>query len=383
MTIIFWLVVFLILYSYLFYPLLLKLLVQVKPLKMSTPEPLPKVAVIISAYNEESCILARIENLLKQDYAGDMQFLIGSDGSSDNTAKIITSVNNPRLNAHVFTTNRGKMTVLNDLVSKVDSDVQVLVFSDANTEFSDNAISILIDSFDEHVGAVSGELILQAEQGNQNEDGLYWRYEQQIKLHESQLGCLLGANGAIYAVRKNLYIPLPADTIVDDFCIVMNVKKQGYQVVYNPKATAIEEVAPSLRDEYGRRVRIGLGNYKALFANLWALKPSDPLFTWCFISHKILRWFVPHFLVIALLANITLVTEGFYLMTGLLQVLVYGVAYMGIKAINEKKTVTPIISIVSFFVLMNIALGHGFIKFCRGGHQGLWQRTARKGETFK
>lgn len=381
MAFLFWFAVALIIYSYLIYPLLLKLMVQVETPKSTPPAQLPKVAVIISAYNEESCIGARIENLINQDYQGEMQFLIGCDGSTDHTAEILSSVTHPQLNAHIFKVNRGKMTVLNDLVSKVDSDVDVLVFSDANSEFDTNAITILVNSFGDNVGAVSGELVLETDSGNQNEDGLYWRYEQQIKLHESQMGCLLGANGAIYAILKHLYQPLPADTIVDDFCIVMNVKKQGYNVIYNPEARAVEEVAPTLHDEYGRRVRIGLGNYKALFSNLWALKPGNPLFTWCFFSHKILRWFVPHLLLIALLSNIVLLGDGFYLMLGVMQGLFYGLAYFGIQAISENKNVNSFVSIISFFVLMNFALGHGFIRFCQGGHQGLWQRTARKGES--
>ena len=265
---------------------------------------LPNVTVIIAAYNEDSCIRARVENLLSLDYPQDkLTIRIGSDGSSDNTPQILESINAENFHAHIFEKNRGKMSVLNDLVASATD--EILVMSDANTHFNPDAINVLVKHFqNESIGVVCGELNLVDAESGINQDGIYWRYEQVLKFHEAQLGALLGANGAIYAIRKSLYIPLPANTIVDDFQIVMNVSKQKFKTIYDPSAIAIEEVAPNLAEEEGRRVRIGLGNYQAFFKMRWAL---NPLLGWRFVaylSHKVCRWFVPHFMIIAFISNI-------------------------------------------------------------------------------
>jgi cellulose synthase/poly-beta-1,6-N-acetylglucosamine synthase-like glycosyltransferase len=378
MITLFWITLFLIVYSYLFYPLLLKLLVKPQEIKMEMPTDLPSVDVIIAAYNEESCIKERIENALAQDYPGKVQVLVASDGSEDNTGKIIESFSDPRVIAFNFEVNRGKISVLNDLIAK--SKAKILVFTDANTDFNTDAISVLVSSFSNNIGAVSGELILETDDGNQNLDGFYWKYEQFLKKAESQLGSLLGANGAIYALYRDLYIPLSTDTIVDDFCIVMNVKKQGYDVVYNDKAIAKEEVAPSMQDEFGRRVRIGIGNYKAFFANLWALSPMLGIMSWCYWSHKVLRWFAPHLMLILLIANASLLGNDFFNLILALQVAFYGTGLIGLKRINQQKHVNKPVAIISFFVSMNIALAQGFLRFCKGHKSGGWKRTARQGE---
>lgn len=376
MLTLFWLSLSLLVYSYFIYPFILYLFVKPEKVVMITPSEFPSVDIIIAAYNEESCIKARIENALSQDYQGVLQILVASDGSQDNTGEIIEAFTDKRVQAYNFPENRGKISVLNDLVAK--SSAQILVFTDANTDFNVDAVSVLISSFNDNVGAVSGELILETEDDNQNQDGLYWRYEQFLKKCESSLGSLLGANGAIYALKRELYLPLSTDTIVDDFCIVMNVKKQGFDVVYNDTAIAKEEVAPSLEDEYGRRVRIGIGNYKAFFTNLWALSPTKGLLSWCYWSHKVLRWFAPHFMLITFVANVFLINVPFYFYIFILQVVFYGVAWYGQKRIHNNRQVNSIVAIISFFVSMNVALGQGFIRFTKGHKNGGWKRTARQ-----
>ena len=304
MLTIFWISLAILVYSYFVFPLLLKLFVKPKSIENTILETYPDVDIIIAAYNEESCIKERIENALAQNYPGKLNILVASDGSKDDTGNIITGFTDPRVKAFNFEENRGKISILNDLVA--ESTGEFLVFSDANTEFATDAVKVLIESFTEKTGAVSGELLLITDDGNQNKDGLYWKYEQFLKKCESSLGGILGANGAIYAIRKKLYEPLPKDTIVDDFCIAMNVKKQGYDVIYNDKAIASEEVAPSLSDEFGRRVRIGVGNYKAFNANYWALSPSQGWFSFCYWSHKVFRWFAPHLMLLAFVSNLFL-----------------------------------------------------------------------------
>ncbi len=379
MLTLFWISALVLIYSYFIFPLLLKLFVKPEDITTINLQSYPDVDIIIAAYNEESCIKERIENALAQDYPGNLTIFVASDGSKDKTGEIISSFSDPRVNAFAFEENRGKISVLNDLIAKAKG--EFLVFTDANTEFKPDAVKVLISSFTEKVGAVSGELVLETDEGNQNKDGLYWKYEQFLKKCESSLGGILGANGAIYAIRRELYIPLPKDTIVDDFCIAMNVKKQGFDVIYNDKAIATEEIAPSLNDEFGRRVRIGVGNYKAFNANLWALSPKHGMFSLCYWSHKIFRWFAPHLMVLIFITNLFLLSDDFYIFTMLAQIAFYLIGWYGQQQISKGIKVGSVIAIVSFFLSMNIGLGKGFLLFIKGHKNGGWQRTARQGET--
>ncbi len=379
MLTLFWISLALLAYSYFIFPLLLKAFVTPKSIESTDIKEYPDVDIIIAAYNEESCIKERIENALAQNYAGKLNVLVASDGSKDNTGAIITSFTDPRVKAFNFEENRGKISILNDLVA--ESQAEFLVFTDANTAFESNAVDILIKSFSEKTGAVSGELVLITDDGNQNKDGLYWKYEQFLKKCESALGGILGANGAIYAIRRELYIPLSKDTIVDDFCIAMNVKKQGYDVLYNDKAIASEEVAPSLNDEVGRRVRIGVGNYKAFNSNLWALSPTQGWFSFCYWSHKVFRWYAPHLMVLVFISNLFLLSSPLYMSLLIGQVAFYATGWYGTKKISQGIKVGSIVAIISFFLSMNTALGKGFLLFLKGQKNGGWQRTARQGET--
>lgn len=386
MEVLFWTAISFILYSYFIYPLLLILFSTIKQAISheqsiqeipQTRETLPKVTVIIAAYNEDSCIKARIDNLLSLDYPqSKLTIRIGSDGSSDETAQILKSVKAENFYAHIFEKNRGKMSVLNDLVENTTD--EIIVMSDANTHFKPDAINVLVKHFtNESIGVVCGELNLVDTESGINKDSIYWRYEQVLKFHEAKLGALLGANGAIYAIRKSLFIPLPANTIVDDFQVVMNVSKQGFDTVYEPSAVAIEEVAPNLTEEEGRRIRIGLGNYQAFFKMKWAL---NPLLGWRFIaylSHKVLRWFVPHFMIIALVCNITLLELALYQLTMIGQIGFYGLAFWGIKKQRQEIEVNSLVSLISFFVSMNLALMRGFLRYFNSNVQGSWQRTSR------
>lgn len=340
--------------------------------------PLPSIAVVISAYNEESCIEQRISNLLGQDYPKDrFRILIGSDGSTDRTNTILESLSHPQLNIFLYEENRGKATVLNDLVQNVTE--EVAVFSDANTDFEPGALRCLARHFDnEEVGAVCGELQLYdaSETSAANQDSAYWKLERVLKFHEARLGGLLGANGGIYAIRSKLYQALPPDTLIDDFMIVMRVAMQDYRVCYDPAAIAREETAPDVGDEFRRRVRIGTGNYQAFFRLLGLLNPRYGWLTFTYISHKVLRWFVPHMAIIALLANSMLLSNPFYLITFILQLVSY--AALAILANNKMLDEMPKpVRVAGFLFSMNVAFMIGFINFFRRDIKGTWTRTVR------
>jgi len=387
---IFWLSIFLVFYTYLFYPIILIFLsgfhqivkdtsfVLSKSERRTKTAELPEVTVIIAAYNEEQCIEARINNLLSLDYPKDkLRFIIGSDGSKDNTNSILEQFDEQNLDIFCFDENRGKINVLNELMTKVNS--SICVFSDANTMFEKNALVHLVSHFEsQDIGAVCGELHLIDPFSGDNKDNVYWKYEQALKFHESRLNALLGANGAIYAIRTDTYIPLPSDTIIDDFCIVMNIAQKGHTVIYAPEAKAIEEIAPDLAEESSRRVRIGAGNYQAMMRLGWLLNPMKGYRFFSYVSHKILRWFVPHLMVIVLILNVILaINDDFYRYVLFLQFIFYSAAIYGMKMKSGSGLIFKSFQLLAFFVSMNFSLLRGFIKFLNKNLSATWESTSR------
>ncbi|WP_233558182.1 glycosyltransferase family 2 protein [Alginatibacterium sediminis] len=379
----FWLSVLLIAYSYVFYPLLLIVIAKFFALSPVSRchRSQPDVAVVIAAFNEEQSIQARVENLLNLDYPSHkLHIYIGSDGSTDKTNAILNSFEQENVTVRCFDVNRGKASTLNDLMQEITQ--PIVVFSDANTEFKSDAVTILVEHFDDkNVGLVSGELHLfeaseHAHKGD-NKDGVYWKFEQMLKRLESQVDAMVGANGAIYALRRELYIPLASNTIVDDFMIAMQVARSGKRLVYAEEACAYEEIAPNLKAEQQRRVRIGMGNYQAFLRSAWALSPTAKWRSVAYIGHKVLRWFTPHFMVIALVSSLILAAEPFFATMLFIQLLGYAIAIWGTQQSYKRKRVPSFAAFISFFVSMNWSLLLGFIRFCSKDIQGTWQRTAR------
>jgi cellulose synthase/poly-beta-1,6-N-acetylglucosamine synthase-like glycosyltransferase len=265
--------------------------------------------------------------------------------------------------------------VLNDLLGEVDS--QVVVFTDANTLFARDALMVLAHNFsDPQVGAVSGELKLQPPSMGDNQDDRYWRLETALKMGESRIGGLLGANGAIYAIRRSLYVAVPTDTIVDDFTIVMNISAMGWRTVFDPRAVAYEDTPSTIDAEFRRRIRIGIGNYQAFFRypQYWRRATNVRRFT--YVSHKVLRWFTPHLLIVALLANAMLLAQPLYAALFAMQLMTYAV--LAIAMLLRKHISLPrLINLPLFLFALNVAFLIGFWRFANGSATGLWQRTER------
>ena len=219
---------------------------------------------------------------------------------------------------------RGKSGLLNAAIAQTESEIVVL--SDANTEYRPDAVLKLVRWFaDPRVHTVCGRLVLRDPVHGRNVDGLYWRYETFIKKHEGRLGALLVANGAIYAIRRGAYVPIPGNTIVDDFVIPLASKLRHHgSIVYDPEAVASEETPAKIASEFHRRVRIGTGAYQSL-AILWRLlNPRHGWTAFAFLSHKLLRWLVPFFLLGALVSNLLLL--GYPLYRGMLAAQIVGYA---------------------------------------------------------
>lgn len=382
----------LVVYSYAIYPLVLAVWAAWRQLgrdlaylrnkadrRQCTPATWPPVAVVIAAYNEEQHIAARVANLLAQDYPADkLHIYVGSDGSRDRTAEILRGITDPRLHAHIVDHNRGKAAMLNDLRERVQE--SIVVFSDANTYFDSQALKQLVRWFeDPAVGGVSGELRLLDSAGH-NQDSLYWRIEQALKFFEGRIGGLLGANGAIYAIRRSLWPALRPDTIVDDFCIGMAVPVAGRKLVYDPSAWAQEDTPDDLQEEYHRRLRIGVGNFQALFRHPEYLTRTSWATRFAYLSHKVIRWITPHLALLALLLSLGLALStqapAWALFTAL-QFVAYGLTGLLYWHSTRGGHVPGVMRLPAFFFALNWAFLKSSWRYARGGHKGSWRRTAR------
>ncbi len=373
---------FLILQAYLFYPVSVYIISLAKGLSFRREGFEPSVSVIISAYNEEKVIEATIRRILDSDY--DMQkfeVVVGSDCSSDRTSEILkrmsSELNNLRF--HDFKERRGKASVLNDLVTKASGDI--LVFSDANTSYAKDAIKKMMSYYaDPAIGGVCGRLILidplLIHKGNQEKK--YWEIENWIKEKEGSLGCLIGANGGIYSIRKENYSPIPSDSpVMDDFFISLKVLEQKKLFVYESEARAVEEVADDFKVEYRRKIRnnaIDLSTIKYI-KNL--LKPSAGFIAYALWSHKIIRWCSPVMLLLILLTNIILFnTAAFFEYLLYLQIVFYLIAGIGYLLSRMDIKLFPF-NLCFYFVLINNALLVGIYRYLTKQQKSHWQSTPR------
>ena len=383
----FWACSALVVYAYALYPALIWASARIFGRRAEAPEvrdeDLPTASLVLAAYNEEAVIGERLENALAMNYpAGKVDVVVGSDGSRDRTAEIVRGFADRGVRLLDFAENRGKASVLNDAVAAATG--EVLLMSDANTEIDPAAARRLARWFvDPAVGAVVGRLVLVDPKTGRNADGLYWKYETFLKRCEGRLGALLGANGPIYAIRRELYEPIPPSTIVDDFVIPLLAKQRtGCGIVYDREAIAVEETAPDVRAEFGRRARIGAGGFQSI-GLLWRL--LNPLRGWvafAFLSHKVLRWLCPFFLIGALVTDLALALEGRPPYRALLaaQVAFYGLALLLAVVPSRAAALRPL-RLTTMFASMNAALLVGFWRWVRGRQKGTWMRTARVGET--
>jgi len=383
MKIIYWLIFGIIIYAYIGYPIVLYLLSKLFELKnkkeLNEYDKWPKVDLLIAAYNEEKGISAKIENCLMLDYPKDLLHIwIASDGSSDNTNKIVNKYTEAHENIHLLEFPRtGKSGILNKAMESVKS--EIVVFSDANTEYSTDAVKRLVKHFeDPDVGCVSGRLIY----GNPGEtisgkgESLYWKYETSLKKMESKLGYVAGANGAIYAVRRDLFEPFPPRTINDDFTLSMKIVKNGFKSIYDKNAIVYEDVAPTMESEFNRHVRDGAGHYIAVVHLLGLLNPFLGLRSFIYWSHRIFRWMVPFLLIFLFMANISLLDELSYRALFILQCIFYLFAIIGWVSIKKAKL--PFLIYVPFyFCNLNSALFLGFLRVVANVQKTTWERTER------
>ena len=380
----YWAVIYLLIHSYLIYPfsLILISIFNKKP-NNNKSKLLPSVSILISAFNEETVIAERIENISRLEYDFNLvEVLVGSDCSKDRTVEILNELSKKFnwLKVKEFNNRRGKASVLNDLASESKNDI--LVFTDANTKFSNNVLIELVNQFDnEKTGGVCGRLVLDEPTGKFdqiNREKLYWKYETFLKKFEGMLGILIGANGGIFALRKNLFKIFPKnEAVTDDLYQTLSVLDQGYSFYYSYNAVALEKISEDLKTEFKRKIRFAATNFQTLKIFKRLLFNKNILLSYAFWSHKVLRWLVPVMLIFLFISNLLLINfHQLYFILFISQMIFYSLSLLGFLFSLFKINI-PIVGLVYYYVVTNLALLIGMIKFLFKKHSYIWESTPR------
>ena len=381
----FWSAVLAIMHSYIFYPMILSVMAVRKKknaLVYKTKEEMPFISILLAVYNEEMVIKHKISSTLETHYPhSKIQFLIGSDGSTDLTDTIIEDLakKHSEIEFFRFEERTGKPGIIKELVKKAQG--EILLLTDANVYFKPETIHHLIKHFqNEQIGLVGGNILnLRFKRdGISYQEKFYIARENLIKYREGLIwGSTIGAFGGCYAMRKNLYVEVPSNFIVDDFYLTMIVLERGYQAIHELDAVCYEDVSNKVSEEFRRKVRIASGNFQTLsrFSGLLA-QPFSGL-SFAFFSHKVIRWFGPFFILASLLWGSIL--AGYFPF------------YKFIFAVELLLVISPIfdwilmrfnlhiaaLRFLSYFIYMNFALALGFIRFVIGVRSNVWTPTER------
>jgi len=383
----FWVCLLLVLYSYFLYPVILfaayslsqirrdwRFLTSRRDRRAPSPEEtqLPGVSLVIAAYNEEDYLPGKIDNARQLDYpANKLELIFVSDGSTDCTNQILASLEEQNFRTLLLPRREGKANAINRGTALAECGV--LIFSDAATLFSPDAIKKLVRHFsDPSVGVVCGALQFHATEASRQTEGVYWKYESMLRLMEGRLGATLTASGAIYAVRRVCFRELAKDTILEDLMIPMHARKAGFRVVYDPEAIAVDFAATSVAGEFTRRVRLAVGSFRALGDLIRT--PLKGFALLAFVSHKLLRWIVPFLLIGILTSSCLLLSSSFYRAVLVIQVLLY--LWAAIGYLFEHQATKVRFGLLGYFWLaMNLAFLVGFWRFLFSHRDSTWQKA--------
>lgn len=393
-----WVCVYGLAHSYVIYPLLVRWAAAKKSnnqvIHQSTEE-LPDVFFVMSLYNEESVIAKKLVTLTQSTYPTDkLHFYIGSDCSSDATNAIVDewASKHPQAHFYAFEARRGKPSVINDLIQQAQvhhsfSQNDALIISDANVLLEPTTIYELVKHFkNPAIGLVDSNIqqphqqAMVAEGIAATEDG-YISREVHIKHLEGRAwGRTMGPLGGCYAIRAQLFSPIPPNFLVDDFYIAMKIFEQGGRAINELEAVCYEVVSSDLKEEFRRKTRISAGNFANLAAFKHLLWPPTSSLGFAFLSHKVLRWLGPFFIIISYgcLCLLTLVYHNQFYKTLLLlaNIGLFGIPLL--DAILKQFNINVVIlRYITYFNAMNLALFNGFFKYLKGVQNGIWQPTKR------
>jgi poly-beta-1,6-N-acetyl-D-glucosamine synthase len=362
MKILFWLSAALIAYTYLGYPLLLWLIARCRTRPVLRKRITPSISVILAVRNEERALPSKLENLRCLNYPMDLvQIIVVSDGSNDRTVSILHEQGDI-IQPVILAKPSGKAVALNEGVKCATG--EILVFMDVRQSIDVNVLSELTACFwDPEVGGVSGELILDRDSNSPSQGlGTYWNIEKIVRRLESASGSVVGMTGAIYAMRRGLYEPIPPGTILDDVFVPMNIVRKGKRVIFQPSAIARDRLFTDKGREFSRKVRTITGNYQLLWLAPWMLSAGNPIL-FRFVSHKLLRLLCPSLLIVMLIAS-GMSSGPVYRVICAMQIVFYCLAAFGVLFPLARRI--RLFAITSTFVMLNAAAALALYNFITG-----------------
>ena len=374
----FWLFLFIAFYAYIGYGILLGIWVKftpkrLRPTRLDTPE----VTLLIAAYNEKDYMPDKVENCRLQSYPN-LKIVFVTDGSTDGTEDWLRQQDG----IQVFhqPERRGKMAAINRVMREIQS--PITVFTDANTWLNPEAIEKLVAHFaDPSVGVVAGEKRIRQENQATAEvgEGLYWTYESKLKTWDAQVFSACGAAGELYAIRTHLFEELESDTLLDDFVLSLRIVMKGFRIAYEAEAYAAESASLNSQEELKRKIRICAGGFQSM-VRLHPLLWNYGVFSFQYVSHRILRWtLVPFSLPLLLVLNALLVkAHPIYAVLMVGQMGFYSLAFLGWLA-EKRGRKSKLLSIPYYVVMMNYAAWAGFFRYQKGKQSVVWEKAQRAG----
>jgi cellulose synthase/poly-beta-1,6-N-acetylglucosamine synthase-like glycosyltransferase len=384
LEIIFWTVFLLIAHSYIFYPLFTQLYgrkLKNNSLLYTKEEELPMISILMAAHNEEAVIQEKIESILNSDYpASKIEILIGSDCSTDKTNSIIEQYakDDNRFLFFAFDNRTGKIGIVNFLYKKASGNL--LLLTDANVILQKNTLFELVKHFKNPeislVDSFMKHRNLKAD-GISNQESNYISNEVNTKHAEGKIwGSLMGPFGGCFAIRKEDFKPVPNNFLVDDFYTCMQVLQAKKQCISDENAIVLEDVSNNLKAEFNRKIRISAGNFQNL-SKFWPLLLRFNGTAFAFLSHKVLRWLTPFFILYILLVfPFLLEIKANYWYFGLFLLIMFGA--LGFDFVLKKVNIhLSILRFITHFTTMNIALFLGFFRYLKGIQTSVWEPTER------
>lgn len=384
--IIFWLAVLLLFHSYVLFPLLLSIFTrgnaQPAVIVGQTGKAWPNISILLAVHNEANVMARKIESTFNTEYpSGNIEWLIGSDCSTDQTEAIISQYSNqfPQIKLVRFEKRTGKIGIMNELAGRASG--EILVFTDANVFFTKNTLPELVKHFDRpEVAMVGGNIInpVVKADGISRQERDYLFNENRMKYQEGILwGAMMGAFGGCYALRKKNFAPTPAGFIVDDFYLTMSVLEQSKRAIFELNAICTEDVSNKIKEEFRRKSRIATGNFQNLMRFRRLLLPQNGGVAFAFWSHKVLRWLGPLLLITAYFSSFVL-SEGsdFYRDCFWIQTVLFAVPLID-AFLRRLHIHVAVLRYISHFYVMNAAILNGFFHYLTGVKNNVWKPTER------
>ncbi|HMR83801.1 MAG TPA: glycosyltransferase family 2 protein, partial [Niabella sp.] len=334
-------------------------------------------------YNEAAYIEEKIKNCLELDYPkNSFNIIFVTDGSNDSTPQKIQ--NHPEVELFHKDERAGKMAAIKRVLPGLSNDI--VVFTDANTYLNKEAIKELVKHYQNpKVGAVAGEKKIMVEEladASSAGEGFYWKYESALKKWDYELYSNVGAAGELFSIRRSLYQPVETDTIIDDHMIAMRIAEKGYIIAYEPEAYAMETASADSKEELKRKIRIAAGGIQSIFRLKKAANPfRNPLLTFQYISHRVLRWTItPFLMILVFILNIIIAVQTQHplyiaLLAG--QVIFYGLSMVG-YFLEKKNLKVKAFFIPYYFCLMNYAVIAGIYRYFKKSQSAAWEKSKRK-----